>query len=161
MRSSLMMMSVVALLSGCAAPKRPSGDSAYAEVQRRGATVMGVDQYTSQHVFESLPDGGRIMLERDDAGDTAAIRTIRAHMRDVATDFRDGNFTKPFQVHAMEVPGTAAMSRLRGAITYTIEDLPRGAQVRLTTSDSAAVTAIHEFLAFQRTDHRAAGHTDH
>lgn len=161
MRSTVTTMAIAALVSACAAPKQPSGDSAYAEVQRRGATVMGVDQYSSQHVFESLPDGGRIMLERDDAADTAAIRTIRAHMRDVATDFRDGNFSKPFQVHAMEVSGTAVMSRLRGAITYTVKDLPRGAQVRLTTSDSAAVTAIHEFLAFQRTDHRAAGHTDH
>ncbi len=119
---------------------------------------MGVDQYTSQHVFEDLPDGGRIVLQRDDAADTAAIRTIRAHMRDVATDFRDGDFSKPFQVHAMEVPGTKVMSDRRGSITYTAEDVPRGAAVRITSRDSTAIAAVHAFLAFQRSDHRAAGH---
>lgn len=33
-----------------------------------------------------------------------------------------------------------------------------GAQVRITTTGSAAVAAVHAFLAFQRMDHRAAGH---
>jgi len=31
-------------------------------MQSRGAHVMGVDQYTSAHVFEDLPDGGRVVL---------------------------------------------------------------------------------------------------
>jgi hypothetical protein len=30
--------------------------------------------------------------------------------------------------------------------------------VRLTSSDTGVVKAIHEFLAFQRMDHRAPGH---
>jgi hypothetical protein len=30
--------------------------------------------------------------------------------------------------------------------------------VRITTTDPAALAAVHEFLAFQRADHRAAGH---
>ena len=41
----------------------PKSDSAFAQVQERGRAVMGVDQYTSTHVFESLPDGGRIVLQ--------------------------------------------------------------------------------------------------
>src|SRR5256885_15466531 len=41
-----------------------SSDSSFAKLQQRGATVMGVDQYTSQHVFEPLPTGGRIVLQR-------------------------------------------------------------------------------------------------
>jgi len=53
-------------------------------MQSRGAHVMGVDQYTSAHVFEDLPDGGRVVLERDDAADTAAIVAIRGHMREIA-----------------------------------------------------------------------------
>jgi TusA-related sulfurtransferase len=40
-----------------------------------------------------------------------------------------------------------------------VEALPRGAAVRLWSTDTAAVRAIHEFLAFQRHDHHAgAGH---
>jgi len=56
---------------------------------------MGVDQYTSAHVFEDLPDGGRIVLDRDSGSDTAGIATIRQHMRDVAAAFATGDFTKP------------------------------------------------------------------
>jgi len=127
-------------------------------MQSRGAHVMGVDQYTSAHVFEDLPDGGRVVLERDDATDTAAIAKIRGHMRDIEAAFRAGDFTKPFEVHAQTVPGTAIMAARRGAIQYEAIDRPRGGEVRMRTSDATVVRAIHEFLAFQREQHHAAGH---
>ena len=127
-------------------------------MQTRGAHVMGVDQYTSAHVFEDLPDGGRVVLDRDDPADTAAIVTIRAHMRDIATAFRAGDFTKPFAVHAQTVPGTAVMRARRAAISYEQIDRPRGGEVRIRTNDPEAVAAIHEFLAFQRREHRASSH---
>lgn len=133
-------------------------DSTFAALQSRGDTVMGVNQYTSRHVFEDLADGGRIVLDRDDAADSAGITTIRAHMRDIVADFRAGNFSKPFAVHAQVVPGTDVMTRLRDRITYSVADRPRGAEVRITTVDSVAIVAVHRFLAFQRMDHRAAGH---
>ena len=119
---------------------------------------MGVDQYSSAHVFEDLPDGGRIILDRADSSDTAAVGTIRRHMRDLAVAFRAGDFSKPFQVHAGTVPGTATMTAHRSALGYEVRERPRGAEVRIITTDSAAVRAVHLFLAFQRGDHRAAGH---
>ena len=119
---------------------------------------MGVNQYTSRHVFEDLPDGGRIVLDRDDAADTAAIRIIRAHMRDIRAAFSRGDFTSPGLVHAQQVPGTRTMTERRAAITYTAQDRPRGGEVRIQTRDSAAVAAIHGFLAFQRMDHRVGSH---
>ena len=127
-------------------------------MQSRGAHVMGVDQYTSAHVFEDLPDGGRVVLEHDDLSDSAAIATIRVHMREIAASFRAGDFTKPFQVHAQTVPGTAVMRDRRAAISYAPIDRPRGGNVRITSRDSTAVRAIHEFLAFQREQHHAEGH---
>ncbi|HEY3221793.1 MAG TPA: hypothetical protein VGJ80_13765 [Gemmatimonadales bacterium] len=127
-------------------------------MQSRGAQVMGVDQYTSAHVFEDLPDGGRVVLERDDPANTVAIATIRAHMRDIQAAFRAGDFTKPFQVHAQAVPGTAVMRERRAAISYEAIERPRGGEVRIRTTDSVAVAAIHEFLEFQRQQHHAAGH---
>src|SRR5881397_1855410 len=136
-------------------------DPSFVAMQARGQMVMGVDQYTSTHVFEDLPDGGRIVLDRDDPSDTAGIRTIRAHMRDIEKAFRSGNFTAPGLVHAREVPGTRVMSEQRSAIRYRAEDRPRGGQVRISTSNPKAVAAVHEFLAFQRSDHRAAGHEAH
>jgi len=127
-------------------------------MQSRGAQVMGVDQYTSAHVFEDLPDGGRVVLDRADPADTAAIATIRAHMRDIASAFRAGDFTKPFAVHAQTVPGTAVMRERRAAISYEPIDRPRGGEVRIRSDDSVAVTAIHEFLEFQRQQHHSPSH---
>ena len=130
-------------------------DTAFAGVQSRGTAVMGVDQTTSTHLFESLPDGGRIALQTD-AVDANGEETIRAHMRDIAGRFAKGDFTLPGMVHAMPiVPGTAEMTERRAGIRYVVELLPRGAQVRIITRDAAAIRAVHEFLAFQRMDHRA------
>src|SRR5512132_3696755 len=53
-------------------------DSVFVALQKRGEMSMGVDQMTSMHRFEALPDGGRIVLQADSAG-TAAETTIRAH----------------------------------------------------------------------------------
>lgn len=146
----------LALVLAC----RPAAqdEAAFAALQDRGKAVMGVDQYGSAHVFEDLPDGGRIILDRTDASDTAAIGTIRQHMREIAVAFRAGDFTKPFQVHAHEVPGTETMSARRSALSYVVIDRPRGAEVRITAADPSAVRAVHEFLAFQRSDHQAPGH---
>lgn len=135
-----------------------SSDSTFAALQRRGAQAMGVDQWTSMHVFEDLPDGGRVVLERDVPDDSAGVATIRAHMREIAADFGRGNFDTPGFVHARDVPGTAVMAAKRDAITYAPVDRPRGGELRITTRDPEAVSAVHAFLAFQRQDHRAAGH---
>ncbi len=134
-----------------------STDSTFAALQSRGAQAMGVDQYSSSHVFESLPDGGRILLQRDSV-DSIGTAVIRAHMRDIAARFASGDFSIPGMVHAMEVPGTTVMRARRDRIRYEADTLPRGGQVRITTTDFAAVAAVHDFLAFQRMDHRAAGH---
>src|SRR5437016_5309087 len=104
-------------------------DSAFAAVQARGQTVMGVDQYASAHVFEDLGDGGRIVLDAGNASDTAGIAAIRHHMRDIAAAFRAGDFTRPFEVHAQVVPGTAVMAARRTGITYAASDRLRGAEV--------------------------------
>ena len=135
-----------------------SADSAFAAVQTRGAEVMGVDQYTSHHVFEDLPDGGRIILVRDDTADAAGTGTIRAHLRAAADSFARGVFSDPARVHAREVPGTADLARLRDRIRYDVTDRAGGAELRITTLDSAAIAAVRRFLAFQREDHHAAAH---
>jgi hypothetical protein len=65
-----------------------------------------------------------------------------------------------------QVPGTPVMAAKRAAIGYAVRDLPRGAEVRITTRDAEALAAVHAFIAFQRQDHRAGGagaprHTGH
>lgn len=135
-----------------------ASDSAFAGVQRRGAGVMGVDQVASQHIFEDLPDGGRILYRMRDTLDTAGIRVIRDHLRTIEARFARGDFTAPRTVHDTVVPGTPVMARLRDRIRYRMTEHPAGGELRLTTTDPEALAAIRAFLAFQRSDHRAAGH---
>jgi hypothetical protein len=147
-------------IAGCGGEVRNEtrNDSSFAALQQRGETAMGVNQYTSQHVFESLTNGGRIVLQRD-ANDSLGVAAIRAHMDTISTSFGNGDFAVPGFVHATgDVPGTAAMKRLKAEITYTPRDLPGGAQVVISTRNPEAVAAIHEFLAFQRIDHRTGKH---
>lgn len=150
----------IAAVVACTARKEtaPSADSGFAALQQRGETAMGVDQYTSAHVFEPLPTGGRIVLQRKET-DSLGESSIRLHMRTIATAFAAGDFALPGFVHAMaDVPGTARMKELRSAINYSARDLPRGGEVVISTKNPDAVAAIHEFLAFQRMDHRAGMH---
>jgi hypothetical protein len=167
-RATLLLLVVAACVdrparnsSPALTPGRDSADSAFALVQTRGHAAMGVDQYTSSHRFESLPDGGRISLQRD-PGDSAGVAQIRSHMRRIAAAFARGDYALPGLVHDRDVPGTAVMAARRSRISYVADTLPGGGQLRLRTSDSSAVAAIHQFLAFQRQDHRAtsngAGH---
>jgi hypothetical protein len=166
MRSSLTVPLLLVLLacgpeSRQAADRRATAptDSGYAGVQARGEVAMGVNQYTSRHAFELLPDGGRVELQRE-VSDSVGTNQIRSHMQQVARQFAAGDFRLPGFVHAQAVPGTDVMTGKRRAIRYSVELLPRGAALRIRSEDPAAVRAIHDFLIFQRQDHHAATHGD-
>jgi hypothetical protein len=127
-------------------------DSAFRAMQARGRTVMGVDQYTSVHRFRALPDGGSIELQRD-RDDSAGTAVIRAHLRQIARAFAAGDFGAPFAVHDDTVPGVDVMRARRSRIHYDVSDLARGAVLRIHSTDSPAIDAIHRFLAYQRREH--------
>jgi hypothetical protein len=157
MRSALVI--AIATLSPAAVgaqaqPAHDSAHAAHADMQKRGAEVMGVDQETSVHVFEALPNGGIIELQR--AGtDSAGARTIRQHLRTIAMAFRDGDFSGPGYIHSVSVPGARVMAERRNYIRYDYRDLPRGGALRISTTDGAARKAIWEFIAYQRNEHMA------
>ena len=160
LRARLMLVTIVTLsVSGGALGCRSgdhrapvAADSGFVQMQARGKVAMGVDQYTSAHRFGDLPDGGRIELQRDPK-DSAGVQTIREHLQKIAAAFSQGDFSLPGFVHANSVPGTAIMRAQRAAIRYQFAPLPGGGEVRITTHDSAAVAAVHDFLAFQRDEH--------
>jgi hypothetical protein len=160
MRSLVLVTALVMAASPLAAQHDPAHmhtDSAYAAMQSRGEHVMGVDQYTSRHVFEPLPSGGRIELQRE-TDDSAGTAQIRRHLAEVATAFGHGDFSAPFLVHDQDVPGVHVMAAHKDAISYTVRSLPRGGEIVISSGDPTVVGAVHDFLAFQRREHRAAAH---
>ena len=69
--SRVMLVAGSLAISACsraAAPgsaRQSSSESSFAAMQDRGTMAMGVDQKTSTHTFDALPNGGRIELLRD------------------------------------------------------------------------------------------------
>jgi hypothetical protein len=143
-----------AMMFAIPARAQQSADTAYRAMQARGEKTMGVDQTTSSHGFQSLPDGGRIVLVRD-INDSAGVAHIRAHFRDMQHAFGAGDFSMPMFIHMKTVPGVSVMAERHNLITYTESDLPNGGALRIVTADSAALNAIHQFLSFQRAEHHA------
>jgi hypothetical protein len=139
-------------------PSRGGGsaqdEAAFHAMQQRGKVAMAVDQYTSTHRFDALPDGGRIELQRD-VDHPEGVAQIRRQLREIQRAFTGGDFGTPAFVHMRDVPGARVMAAKRAVISYRYSDLPRGGELRIKSSDPQAVVAVHEFLAFQRQDHRA------
>lgn len=147
-------VAVFVSLGVTAAEAQDATDTAFNAMQSRGRMAMGVDQYTSTHRFEDLPDGGRIELQRN-RPDSAGVQAIREHLQAIAQAFAKGDFAAPALVHAGEVPGARTMAEKHRAIRYQYRPLPLGGEVRITTGDAAALQAIHTFLEFQRREHRS------
>lgn len=150
----LTIQRVGALLLGLLATRSlRAQDSAFHAMQQRGKVAMGVDQYSSFHRFEPAADGGRIVLVRDST-DAAGVRAIRDHLKGIAQAFSAGDFQTPGFVHDQTVPGTRVMTAKKATIRYVFHPLPGGGEVRIVTRDAAAVSAVHDFLQFQRHEHR-------
>jgi hypothetical protein len=72
----------------------------------------------------------------------------------IAVKFSQGDFAIPMFIHATVPPDIETMKQLKNKITYEAENTESGAQLRITTHDAEARTAIHSFLRFQIQDHQ-------
>jgi len=124
-----------------------------AEVDHRHDAVSGVSHEGAVHHFLLASDGGVIRLETTDGTRQEDRDRIRQHLQVVARSFAAGDFTLPMQVHAQTPPGVKTMKKMRKAIGYEYAPTDRGGEVRISTSDPAARSAIHAFLRFQIEDH--------
>lgn len=130
-----------------------------AAVNRRGAQAMGFSQTKTTHHFRLNADGGAIEVTANRAKDVTRRNQIRQHLQHIAQAFAAGDFSQPQHTHAQTPPGVTAMTELKAAIHYRYESLPRGGRVRLTTTNPAALIALHEFLRFQIADHQTGDTT--
>ena len=122
-------------------------------MMERGDIAMGFNQSAIAHQFLATPDGGKIIITALNASDRQTIDQIKNHTLDIEKEFSEGNFTKPFFVHAQEVPGTEVMSEKRDLIKYNIRDLINGSSLQLTTNDKELIDAIRQFMQFQARQH--------
>lgn len=123
------------------------------KMMERGNIAMGFNQNKIAHHFAATPNGGNITITSLDSNDMQTINQIRTHIMDIQKDFSEGNFTKPFFIHAQEVPGTDMMTKKKDLIKYNILELRNGSSLVLTTNDEELMDAISQFMKYQATAH--------
>jgi hypothetical protein len=153
MHSAMMKQSAVPPQAHDQTAAGQSHDQHHTDVNKRGDEVMGFDHMKTTHHFLLRPDGGVIQVEANDSKDTKSRDEIRHHLGHIAQLFSNGDFTSPMLIHAQTPPGVPAMKRLKAAIKYRFEATSRGGRVHITTSNPEALSAVHEFLRFQISDH--------
>lgn len=132
---------------------KPSNDP-HAQMNHRGAQVMGFDQDKTSHHFFLHDDGGAIDVSVKDAADRTNLDAIRAHLPHIVVMFGEGNFEAPMTVHGTTVPGTPEMKKVKDTITWKYEETARGGRVNIATTNADALKAVHTFLRYQITDHK-------
>jgi len=123
------------------------------EMMERGNVAMGFNQNKIVHQFISTPFGGKIVITALNDTDKETINQIKNHILKIQKEFSLGNFTRPFYIHAQEMPGTKVMLDKKDLIKYDISEVWNGSILILTTDDKQLTYAINEFMEFQTDQH--------
>jgi hypothetical protein len=124
-----------------------------AEMKKRGSVAMGFDQDKTTHHFWLTRNGGIIEVESNNPADIGSRDLIRSHLKAISEEFAKGDFSAPLMTHSETPPGVPQMRRLKSAISYMFQEKPQGAAVRISSANSDAVKALHEFLRYQIKEH--------
>jgi hypothetical protein len=144
-------MMILVLSAATAAAQTHSG---HKELEARGSRTMGFDQAKAAHHFRLSPSGGSIEVHVKTLDDYETRSRIVAHLRQIAQQFKGGDFGVPVATHAEHPDGVTELRRLRELISYTFEATEHGGRVRITTGDRDALKALHEFLRYQIREHK-------
>jgi hypothetical protein len=165
--AALMMVAhliVALLMSGAASAARarqqPGSSQHTHDVEHRGDQAMGFDHTKTTHHFSLTPSGGAIQVTANDPEDSGSRDRVRMHLAHIAKMFADGNFEIPMFIHDQMPPGAAAMKQLKADIAYKYVEIEHGAKVVISSEKPAAISAVHDFLAFQIKDHHTGDSLD-
>lgn len=155
-------LAIALALAAGVAPAQTADAARQAEVARRGADVMPFSLAATRHVFTKTSDGGTQRVVARKPSDTAQVKLVRQHLREIETQFRRGDFTGPAHIHGAQMPGLADLESARpGEIAIDYRDVPGGAELAYRTANPALVTALHSWFDAQVSDHghdAMAGH---
>lgn len=157
MRNLFLLFLLGAIATGAVAQHEHHDHSA---MNARGEKAMGFSQTATTHHFRLLPDGGYVQVQANAADDAMNRDHIRMHLQMQAKKFAAGDFGAPELTHDRVPPGVSEMQKLKSSIRYQYEEMERGARLRISSKDPAAVAAIHQFLKFQIEDHQTGDSTE-
>lgn len=157
----LVLATLIALSAEAQQKSAPtSAPEDHCAMMKRGDQAMGFAHEKTTHHFRLFKDGGAIEVSANDPKDTASRDEIRQHLAHIAQMFAAGNFDVPMLIHGTTPPGVPTMKDLREQIRYEFQETDSGARVRINTSNSQAIEAVHAFLDFQITDHETGDTTE-
>ena len=143
-----------------AAQERPSPPTRHTEeVQRHGDTAMGFSHLKTTHHFLLTPSGGYIRVAANASTDSFTRDMVRMHLTHIAQAFKAGDFSSPMFTHGRVPPGVPLLKQMKDAVAYQYQETENGGQVRLTSENPRAISAIHQFLRFQIRDHQTGDST--
>jgi hypothetical protein len=124
------------------------------QMEHRGNQGMGFDQQKTTHHFLLRKDGGAIQVTANSADDKTSREEIQMHLHHIAQAFKSGDFNIPMFVHDQTPPGVDTMTKLKDQIHFKYESAANGGRVVISSANTEAVAAIHEFLKFQIKEHQ-------
>ena len=76
------------------------------------------------------------------------------HLQHIRRAFQSGEFNIPMFVHDQTPPGVPVMTKLKDQIHYKYETVKDGGRVLISSKNPEAISAVHDFLKFQITEHK-------
>ncbi len=129
------------------------GPSRQEVVAERGASVMPFDLEATSHVFHPTRTGGVQTVVADDRADRDQVTRVRAHLREEAKRFHEGDFGDPAAIHGHDMPGLDVLEEAGGALEITYRDVTGGAELTFRSEDPTVVAALHNWFEAQLSDH--------
>ena len=127
-------------------------DPHHAAVNSRGDAAMGFSHASTTHHFILRSYGGDIDVSANDPHDTESRDHIRQHLSAIQKKFSSGDFTDPMFIHDRVPPAVPEMKA--GKVSYEYATTPKGARLKISSTDEKTIAAIHDFLKFQIEDHQ-------
>ena len=135
------------------------------EVAKRGAHVMPFSLEQTTHIFSKTEKGGLQQVIAKDSSNIEQIKLIREHLSKISQEFIQGDFSDPAKIHGEGMPGLAELRTAPpGQIKVVYKELPNGAEIDYSTTDTKLVEAIHKWFDAQLRDHARhaiPGHLHH
>ena len=143
-----------------APPMSGMSDMQNQKMNERGDHVMGFDHRKTTHHFRLYADGGAIEVSANSPTDSESRDQIRMHLGHIAKMFAAGNFKAPMLIHDQVPDGVPAMQELKSEIAYKFEETEQGGRILISTNNTEALHAIHQFLRFQIKEHETGDALD-
>lgn len=153
-RLSPLAMFVLLMVGVAGAQDQTTNHQHDQQLAHRGNQGMGFDQHKTTHHFILRKDGGAIQVSANSSADKSSIEEIRMHLRHIEHSFRAGDFNIPMFVHDQTPPGVPVMTKLKDQLQYNYEPTENGGRVVISSKNAEAVSAVHDFLRFQITEHK-------